>query len=154
MDGAEPITRIANATNRGDEPTKSAGKCGQIYDGLNLKCWGPAAQSDDVDNHLMLNCYFINSVCSTDTWRRDFANRSMNRGRGLEKSHAFLPGRRKNAVRRDQLCCILKLTIKPDLPLPRRLSRRLNLTHCGDTKSSMRRDVSGMRTRFEWENSI
>jgi len=31
MDGTEPITRIANATNRGDEQPNSAGKCGQIY---------------------------------------------------------------------------------------------------------------------------
>jgi hypothetical protein len=27
------MIQIANATNRGDEPTKSAGKCGQIYGG-------------------------------------------------------------------------------------------------------------------------
>jgi len=27
------MIQIANATNRGDEQTKSAGKCGQIYGG-------------------------------------------------------------------------------------------------------------------------
>jgi hypothetical protein len=36
---------------------------------------GPAEPPNDVDNHLMLNWYFINPGRSTDTWRRDFANR-------------------------------------------------------------------------------
>jgi hypothetical protein len=53
---------------------------------------GSGEQPNKVDNHLMLNCYFINPVCSTNTWRRDFANRFMGGGRELGKSHAFFAG--------------------------------------------------------------
>jgi len=66
---------------------------------------------DDVDNRLMLNCYFIDSACSTDSaGTTSPIVPSMAAGNGKNLA-LFLPARRKNAVRRGPLCCILKLTI-------------------------------------------
>jgi hypothetical protein len=52
----------------------------------------PGGRPDAVDNRLMLNCYFIDSACSTDSRRHDFADRSIDGGREREKSHAFFAG--------------------------------------------------------------
>jgi hypothetical protein len=50
------MIQIANATNRGDERTKSAGKCGQIYGGLASNS-GPGRATQYVHSHLILQDY-------------------------------------------------------------------------------------------------
>jgi hypothetical protein len=110
---------------------------------------GSAALPSEIDNRLMLNCYFIDPISSTD--HPSARCRQSPHGwqaRDGETSRFFAGAERKGGSRRSALL-YFELMIEPDLPLARRLSR-LNLTHCGDTKSSKRRDVT--RTRFEWEN--
>jgi hypothetical protein len=89
---------MANAANRSNERTKSAGKCGQIP----FRITGSSDNLNDDRNHLISNNYFLNSIFLKLSVADQPCRQLNAQGRNLAESEAFLifaePGSRSSAA--------------------------------------------------------